>query len=73
MTSSGALDTATAVVEHARDLAAGDWNSLSGPDAVAGVEAITTARALLDAALLRGIARLDATDVVRELGWASTK
>ena len=43
------------------------------PDVVAGVEAIVAACSFLDAALLRGIERLEATDAVRGLGWASVK
>ncbi|MBV6726566.1 HNH endonuclease signature motif containing protein [Nocardioides daeguensis] len=73
MSSLGALDQATAVAERAAELAGEDWDVLAGPDAVAGVEAITAARSFLDAALLRGIARVEATDAVRGLGWATVK
>ncbi|WP_408899125.1 DUF222 domain-containing protein [Nocardioides sp. R1-1] len=73
MTSPGALETATAVCEGAAELAGSDWDALDGPATVAGVQAVTAARAFLDAALLRGIARLEDTDALRELGWASTK
>ncbi|WP_408897426.1 DUF222 domain-containing protein [Nocardioides sp. R1-1] len=73
MTSPGALETATAVCEGAAELAGSDWDALDGPATVAGVQAVAAARAFLDAALLRGIARLEDTDALRELGWASTK
>ncbi|WGX95169.1 HNH endonuclease signature motif containing protein [Nocardioides sp. L-11A] len=73
MTTPGALDPATAVLAHARELAGSDWDVLDGPDTVAAVESITAARSLLDAALLRGITHLEATDALRELGWASPK
>lgn len=73
MTSPGALDTATGVAERAAELARCGWDVLDGPEAVAGVEAIVAARSFLDAALLRGIDRLEATDALRELGWVSVK
>jgi hypothetical protein len=73
MTSLGALDQATSVVERATELAGGAWDVLDGPKTVAAVEAIVAARSLLDAALVRGIDRLEATDAQRELGWASVK
>ncbi len=73
MTTPGALDTATAVAERASVLAGAEWDAVDGPDVVAGVEAIVAARSFLDAALLRGIDRLEATDAVRGLGWASVK
>ncbi|MBM7516053.1 DUF222 domain-containing protein [Nocardioides nitrophenolicus] len=73
MTSLGALDTATAVAQRAADLAGADWEVLDGPETVAGVEAIAASRSFLDAALLRGVARLEATDAVQDLGWASVK
>ncbi|WP_158296455.1 hypothetical protein, partial [Nocardioides albidus] len=61
------------MVERAAELAGSAWDDLDGPATVAGVEAVVAARALLDAALLRGIDRLEATDALRPLGWASTK
>jgi len=73
MSSLGALSTATAAADRAAELAGLDWHGLEGPDAVNVVESITAARSFLDAALLRGIERLQATDAVRELGWASVK
>ncbi|MBM7517934.1 HNH endonuclease signature motif containing protein [Nocardioides nitrophenolicus] len=73
MSSLGALSTATAAADRAAELARLDWHELEGLDAVNVVESITAARSFLDAALLRGIERLEATDAVRELGWASVK
>ncbi|HWJ67759.1 MAG TPA: DUF222 domain-containing protein [Nocardioides sp.] len=73
MTSPGALHAARTVAERAAELAGGDWDTVAGPDVVAGVEAIAAARSFLDAALLRTIGRLEATDTLRELGWATTK
>ena len=73
MTPPGALDQATAVAERASVLVGAQWDAVDGPDVVAGVEAIVAACSFLDAALLRGIERLEATDAVRGLGWASVK
>ncbi|MCR1782828.1 13E12 repeat family protein, partial [Nocardioides carbamazepini] len=57
----------------AAELAGGDWDLIDGPGAVTAVEAVVAARSFLDAALLRGIDRLEATDALRPLGWASVK
>ncbi|MBM0123865.1 HNH endonuclease signature motif containing protein [Pimelobacter simplex] len=73
MTSPGALDQATVVAEGAAELARSDWDLLEGADIVAAVEAVASARSFLDAALLRGIGRLEATDALRPSGWASVK
>ncbi|WGY00811.1 DUF222 domain-containing protein [Nocardioides sp. QY071] len=73
MSSPGTLDQATAVVERAAELAGWNWDSVTGPEAVAVMESIVAARSFLDAALLRGIDRLEATDALHPLGWASVK
>jgi hypothetical protein len=59
-------------LEAARALAGRPWDEVAGADAVAAVEAITRARSLLDAALLRGVTRLEETGAGHDLGWAST-
>ncbi len=73
MTSPAALDTATAVVNAAADLAHTPWEQVTGPDAIALAEALCTSRSLLDAALLRSIDRLEETDALRKHGWATVK
>lgn len=73
MTSPGALETATAVVERAQELAQAPWDQVDGPEAVAVAEAITAAKGLLDAALLRTAERITDTNAVAEIGWASVK
>lgn len=73
MTSPGALDTATAVVQRAQELAQTPWDEVDGPEAVAVAETVATAKGLLDAALLRAAERISDTNAVAELGWASVK
>lgn len=73
MTPPDALREATAVAERAAALAGSAWDDLAGPEAVTATEAICTAKSLLDAALLRAAARIEATDAVHEAGWATTK
>ena len=73
MSSSGALHTATTVAERAAELAHAPWDHLAGPEAVEVAAAITAARGFLDAALLRTTQRIEDTDAVRDLGWASVK
>ncbi|WP_341350917.1 hypothetical protein [Nocardioides convexus] len=52
MSSSNALAEASAVAERVAHLAATDWSTVAGPDAVEAAMAIASARSLLDAALL---------------------
>lgn len=73
MTSSGALDTATAVVQRAQELAQTRWDEVDGPEAVAVAETVAAAKSLLDAALLRAAERITDTNAVAEIGWASVK
>ncbi|QSR26956.1 hypothetical protein CFH99_15100 [Nocardioides aromaticivorans] len=73
MTSPGALDTATAVVQRAQELAQTRWDEVDGPEAVAVAETVAAAKGLLDAALLRTAERITDTNAVAELGWASVK
>lgn len=73
MTSPGALDTATAVVQRAQELTQVPWDEVDGPEAVAVAENVAAARGLLDAALLRATERITVTNAVAELGWASVK
>lgn len=73
MTSPGALDTATAVVQRAQELAQTRWDEVDGPEAVAVAETVAAAKGLLDAALLRAAERITDTNAVAEIGWASVK
>lgn len=73
MTSPDALAEATAVAERVARLATTDWSAVPGPEAVEAAMAITSARSLLDAALLGVITQLEATGAATDLGWASTK
>ncbi len=73
MTTPGALDTATAVVQRAQELAQTPWDQVDGPEAVAVAETVAAAKGLLDAALLRAAERITDTNAVAELGWASVK
>ncbi len=73
MTSPGALDTATAVVQRAQELAQTRWDEVDGPEAVAIAETVAAAKGLLDAALLRTAERITDTNAIAEIGWASVK
>lgn len=73
MSSPDALAEATSVAERVARLAATDWSAVPGPDAVEAAMAITSARSLLDAALLGVTTQLEATGAATDLGWASTK
>ena len=73
MNSRDALARATGLAEAAAELTQIPWDQLVGSDAVVVAEAITSARSLLDASLLRVTDRLETTDAVTELGWASVK
>lgn len=73
MNSPAALHQATTVAERAADLARSPWTDLDARGAVEAIEAICTAKSLLDAALLRGIDHVGATDALRGSGWASTR
>ena len=73
MTTPGALATATAAAERARELVATTWRDLDGAQAIAVTETLCSAKTLLDAALLRAIERVEETDALRELGWASAR
>lgn len=73
MNSSEAVTQATRLAEAARGLTLAPWDDVSGSEAVTMAEAVTTARSLLDASLLRITGRLETTDAVRTLGWASVK
>lgn len=73
MTSPGALEQATAVAARAAELAQVSWGEVPREDAPDVARAIASARSLLDAALLGVAERIEATDALRELGWASTK
>lgn len=73
MTSPVALDQAIAVAERAAELAQVPWGSVAGEETPEVARAIATARSLLDAALLGVAGRIEETDALRELGWASTK
>lgn len=73
MTPSSALEVATTVAAGAGELAQARWVHVSGAEAVTVAEAVATARSLLDAALLRAAERIQDTDAVREVGYASVK
>ena len=73
MTSPGALETATAVLQRARELAEVDWDSLDGPDAVATAAELGRLKAIIDGALVAVAERLEETGGADALGWASTK
>ncbi len=67
------LASATSVAESAARLAGSSWEDVDGPSTVEAAAAIARARGFLDAALLAAAERLEATDAVRELGWASVR
>lgn len=73
MTSSAAHEQATAVAAGAAELARTPWVDVPREEAPEVARAIASARSLLDAALLGVAERIEATDALRELGWASTK
>lgn len=73
MTSLGALRTASAVLEHARDLTDIEWDQAPGEDALEAAVVLTRARALIDGALVGLTDRLESTGVPAAVGWASTK
>ncbi len=73
MTSPGALDTATAAVQRARELAEVDWSVVDGPDAVATAAELGRLKAIVDGALVAVAERLEETGGADALGWASTK
>src|SRR5690606_13624483 len=73
MTSLGALRTASAVLEHARDLTDIEWDQAPGKDALEAAVVLTRARALIDVALVGLTDRLESTGVPAAVGWASTK
>ncbi|HWJ10196.1 MAG TPA: DUF222 domain-containing protein [Nocardioides sp.] len=73
MTSPGALDTATAVVQRAQELAQVPWDQVDGAEAVEVARAVAVAKGLLDAALLRTAERITDTNAVAEIGWVSVK
>ena len=73
MISPGALHEATVVAQRSADLAHTAWDHLDAAVAVEAVEAICAAKSLLDAALLRGIERIEATHALHDLGWTSTR
>ncbi|WP_162602421.1 HNH endonuclease signature motif containing protein [Nocardioides daejeonensis] len=73
MKPSDAVAQATSLVGHARDMTKTPWEQIAGTEAIALAEAVTTARSLLDASLLRIAERLEATEAPRELGWATVK
>ncbi len=73
MTSPGALHEATAVAERSAELAQEQWDRLDATDTVLAVEALIAAKNHLDAALLQGIERLEDTNALHGLGWASAK
>ncbi|GAA1539445.1 HNH endonuclease signature motif containing protein [Nocardioides humi] len=73
MTPPAALDTATGLLEAARELARSPWERVDGPEAVEIARVVATARGLLDAVLLRTVDRIETTHVLDQLGWASTK
>ncbi|XBB66521.1 DUF222 domain-containing protein [Nocardioides sp. WV_118_6] len=73
MSTSTALDQATAVASAAGALVALDCDALAPDQAVLVAAEIARAKALLDAALIEVTARLEATGAVQVQGWASTK
>ena len=73
MTSPGALQTATAVLQHARDLTEVQWDQATSTEALEATAVLTQAKALLDGALIGLTERLEATGAPDALGWASTK
>lgn len=73
MSTSTALDQATAVASAASALAGLDHDRLAPDEAVLVAAEIARAKALLDAALLEVTARLEETGAVQAQGWATTK
>ncbi|PWN01856.1 hypothetical protein DJ010_14955 [Nocardioides silvaticus] len=73
MTSPGALETATAVLDHARELAEVPWDQLTGAEAVQAAAALAQVKALVDGALVGLAEQLESTGAPEAIGWASTK
>ncbi|MDQ6527532.1 DUF222 domain-containing protein, partial [Nocardioides sp. LHD-245] len=73
MTPPGALDTATAVVAHAQELAQTPWDDLTGAEAIEIAAAVATTRGLVDAALVGLAGRLDGDNALLDTGWTSAK
>ena len=73
MTPSGHLDTATAVLEAARELTNTPWREVSGPEALGLVEVVVATQGLLDASLLRVADRIESTSALHGTGWATVK
>ncbi|PWN00967.1 hypothetical protein DJ010_21175, partial [Nocardioides silvaticus] len=61
MTSPGALETATAVLDHARELAEVPWDQLTGAEAVQAAAALAQVKALVDGALVGLAEQLEST------------
>lgn len=73
MTTAAARDQAAALVVRAAELARISWAEVPPEETPEIARAIASARSLLDAALLGVSERIEESEALRELGWASTK
>lgn len=73
MSSRVVVDQAVALVEAARALVDSPWGQVEEADALEVTAVIATARALLDASLLRAAEQVEVTGAAIGAGWAGTK
>lgn len=67
------LATASAVLEAAAQLAAAEWDQVSGADLPAVADALAKVKRLVDGGLVSVAERLEETDAASAHGWASAK
>ncbi len=61
------------MIGRAQELAQTSWDGVESVEVIETAAAVTTARGLLDAALVGIAGRLDGDNLLAELGWASAK